>query len=86
MIIISTLAMWNVYVASHHLLANAQKRVFLAESVGWVSKKVFKSSCFHKRTGQRIKPSPPFKDLHGVASRHEGMNSLHKRKRHESIK
>ena len=47
---------------------------------------VFEASCFHKGTGQRIKPCPPFKNLNRVASRHKGVKRLHKRKRHESVR
>jgi hypothetical protein len=35
--------------------------------------------------GHEIEPAPPFEDLCRVALRHEGTNSLHKRKRHELI-
>ena len=47
---------------------------------------VFESSHLNKGAGHRIKPAPPLEDLHRVTSRQEGMNSLHKRKRQESIR
>ena len=47
---------------------------------------VFEASRFHIGTGQRIEPSPPFVNLSGVALRHQGMRSLNKRMRHESIR
>ena len=47
---------------------------------------IFEASHFHIRMGQRVEPSPPFKNLSGVASGHEGARMLHKRKRHESIR
>jgi hypothetical protein len=47
---------------------------------------VFEASDFHIGTGQRIEPNPPFENLSGVASKHEGTRNLHKRMRHESIR
>jgi hypothetical protein len=48
--------------------------------------KVFEAIHLNIGAGQRIEPAPPFKDLRGVALRHEGTNNLHKRKKPESIR
>ena len=34
--------MWKVWVVSYHILANAQRGLFLAVSLGWVSMKCLK--------------------------------------------